>query len=68
MVPLEKLEVSEIWVGYRKESESGWSQKKRCKEIRLFFFFFPEDEEIDRYRVRIRNFIHIIFHHCKCHQ
>lgn len=28
MVPLEKLEVSDYRVGYGKESESGWSQKK----------------------------------------
>lgn len=46
MVPLEKLEVSEIWVGYRKESKSGWSQKKRCKEIRLFFFSLKMKRQI----------------------
>ena len=61
MVPLETLEVH---CGRNLNLGGVW--KKSCKEIRLFFP--PKDEELDRYGVRIRNFTHIILHHCKCHQ
>ena len=61
MVPLETLEVH---CGRNLNLGGVW--KKSCKEIRLFFS--PKDQELDRYGVRIRNFTHIILHHCKCHQ